>query len=90
MTKTSDAREEALRGFVHGLPGTGKSRVIKWIILMFTEARGFTKGIEFVCVAFQNRVAHTMQGATLHSAGDVPVGDYSQDRKLQHTDVDLL
>ena len=31
-----------------------------------------------------------MNGATLHSAGDVPVTDDSQERKLQHTDVDLL
>ena len=79
-----------MRGFVHGLTGTGNSRVIKWIIRMFTEARGFTNGVEFVCVAFQNRVAQTMHGATLHSAGDVPVRDYSQERKLQHTDVDVL
>ena len=90
LTKTSDAREEALRGFVHGLPGTGTSLVIQWIIRMFTEAMGFANGVEFVCVAFQNRVAHTMRGATLHSAGNVPVGDYSQERKLQHTDVDVL
>ena len=62
LEKTSDAREEALRGFVHGLPGTGKSRVIKWVIRMFTEAMAFTNGVEFVCVAFQNRVAHTMHG----------------------------
>ena len=89
-TKTPDPREEAFKGFVHGLPGTGKSRVIQWIIRMFVEARGFTNGVEFVCVAFQNRVAHTMNGATLHSAGDVPVGGYGQERKLQHTDVDLL
>ena len=74
---------------MHGLPGTGKSRVIKWVIRMFTEARDFTNGVEFVCVAFQNRVAHTMHGATLHSAGDVPVGGDSQGGKLQHTDVDF-
>ena len=66
------------------------SRVIQWIIRMFTEAMGFANVVEFVCVAFQNRVAHTMRGTTLHSAGNVPVGDYSQERKLQHTDVDVL
>ena len=57
---------------------------------MFTEAMQFTNGVEFICVAFQNRVAHTMHGKTLHSAGDVPVGDRGQARTLQHTDVDLL
>ena len=60
---------------MHGLPGTGTSAVIAWIIRMFEEARGYTNGVEFVCVAFQNRVAHTMKGSTLHHAGDVAVGD---------------
>ena len=32
-----EAREEPFRGFVHGLPGTGKSRVIEWIVRMFKE-----------------------------------------------------
>ena len=57
---------------------------------MFDEARGYTNGVEFVCVAFQNRVAHTMKGSTLHHAGDVAVGDTNNERKLQHTDVDLM
>ena len=89
-TKTSEAREEALGGVVHGLPGTGNSRVIKWIIRMLTEAMGSTTGVAFMCVAFLNRAARTVHCATLHSARDVPVGDYSQERTLQHTDVDLL
>ena len=45
-----DSRQEALRGFIHGLPGTGKSRVIKWIIRMFTEALKWKMGDEFLCV----------------------------------------
>ena len=61
-----DTREEPLRGLIHGLPGTGKSRVIKWICRLFTEALGWEHGVEFVCVAFQNRVAHAMGGYTLH------------------------
>ena len=47
-------------------------------------------GVQFVCVAFQNRVAYQMGGATLHSAGEVPVGGVHQDRKLAHGDIDLL
>ena len=83
-------REEPLRGLIHGLPGTGKSRVIKWICRMFTEALGWEHGVHFICVAFQNRVAYAMGGATLHAAGGISVGATSTVRKLDHTDVDIL
>lgn len=46
QTMTFDARDEAMRGFVHGLPETGKSSVIKWIIRMFKEAMKFTKALD--------------------------------------------
>ncbi len=49
--------DEPLRGLVHGLPGTGKSRVILFIRRFFVEALGWEHGVEFVFVAFQNRVA---------------------------------
>jgi hypothetical protein len=88
--KQNNAREEAFRGCVHGYPGTGKSRVIQWIRRMFIEAMKWEHGVQFVCVAFQNRVAYQMGGATLHSAGEVPVGGVHQDRKLAHGDIDLL
>ena len=89
-THTADAREEPLRGLCHGYPGTGKSKVIKWIIRLFTEALEWTHGSEFLCVAFQNTVAYAMGGLTLHSAGDIQVGGESEARKLGHTDVDVL
>eukprot|EP00959_Pyramimonas_sp_CCMP1952_P064052 1338153-Pyramimonas_sp.AAC.1 len=54
------AREEPIRGFVHGGPGTGKSRLIHWITRMFREALHWEHGVQFMCVAFQNRVAHAM------------------------------
>ena len=55
-------REEPMRGFIHGPPGTGKSRLIYWIRRLFTEALGWEHGKQFLCVAFQNRVAHAMGG----------------------------
>ena len=77
-----------MRGFIHGPPGTGKSRLIHWITRFFTEALGWQHGVHFLCVAFQNRVAHAMGGVTLHFGGDVSVG--GGDKSLSHTDVDVL
>ena len=85
-----DPREEPLRGCCHGLPGTGKSRVIKWIIRMFKEALKWKHGVEFQCVAFQNTVAAAMDGLTLHSSGDIQIGGAADARRLEHTDIDVL
>ena len=41
-----------------------------------------------LCVAFQNRVAYAMGGTTLHSSGDIAVGNQSV-TNLTHTDIDL-
>ena len=67
------AAEEPLRGFVHGSPGTGKSNLISWLRRMFEEALAWQHEEEFLCVAFQNRVAHVMGGITLRSSGDIAV-----------------
>ena len=79
--------EQPLLGFCHGSPGTGKSKVIKWITRVFTEALEWKHEDEFLCVAFQNRVAHAMGGNTLHAGGDIAVGGQ---RSLDHTDIDIL
>ena len=42
--KIADAREEPLRGLTIGGPGTGKSRVIQWIVRLFTEGMGWEEG----------------------------------------------
>ena len=81
-------REEPMRGFIHGPPGTGKSRLIYWIRRLFTEALGWEHGVQFLCVAFQNRVAHAMGGVTCHAGGDITVG--GGDKGLDHTDIDVL
>ena len=81
---------EALRGLVHGLPGTGKSRVLKWIKRMFEEVLGWEQGVHFICVAFQNRMAAAIGGNTLHNAGELPKPGERADYKLSHSDVDIL
>ena len=64
--------EEPLRGLIHGLPGTGKSKVIEWICRLFEGALNWKNGDQFICVAFQNRMATAINGSTLHNAGDLP------------------
>lgn len=86
----ADPREEPLLGLVLGLPGTGKSRVIAWIRSMFMEVFEWEHGVEFQCVAFQNRVALSMGGETLHTAGDIGARGYESNRQLTHTDIDPL
>ena len=79
--------EEPMRALIHGLPGAGKSRVINWIRRLFMEARDWTHGVQFLCVAFQNKAAYAMGGSTLHSAGDLPIGGSSNASKLAHQDI---
>ena len=86
----SEGKEEPLRGLVHGEPGTGKSLVIKWIRRFFEEALGWEHGVQFICVAFQNRMAASIKGSTLHSAADLPRPGEDRNRKLEHSEVDNL
>ena len=54
-------------------PGTGKTKSIKLACLYFQEVLGWTSGVEYQCVASQNRMAGRIDGATLHSWGEVPI-----------------
>jgi hypothetical protein len=59
---------EPTRMFVHGLPGSGKSRIITWLQTLFTEVLGWTSGVEFQTAAPMNSMAALVKGVTLHSA----------------------
>lgn len=80
--------EEPMLGVVHGWPGTGKGRVINWFVGMFTEGVGWKHGVEFLCLAFPNRVAYAMGGSTIHTAGYVAFGGSAVDKTLGRTKGD--
>ena len=71
-----------------GLQVLGKVDSSIGYVVFFREALAWEHGNQFICVAYQNRVARAMGGVTLHTGGDVGVGEY--DKKLEHTDVDIL
>ena len=85
-----DEAQEPLRGLVHGLPGTGKSRVIAWLRSLFEDALGWTHGVEFMCVAFQNRMAAAIGGTTLHTGAGLPRPGENRDHALGHADIDNM
>ena len=77
-------------GLIHGFLGTGKSRAIKWVMRMFEEVMDLQHGKEFVCAAFQNKVAYAMHGSTLHSVGEIRIGQQNYSAMLECRDVDSL
>ena len=64
---------EPVRHMIQGLPGAGKSELIKWICRAFNEVFGFQHGVQYVCLASQNTMASLINGFTNHSWGGVPV-----------------
>ena len=64
---------EPLRHMIQGLPGAGKSELIKWICRAFNEVFGYIHGVHYVCLASQNTMASLINGFTNHSWGGVPV-----------------
>ena len=84
----ANALSEPVRDCLLGIPGAGKSTCIKLMRRFFEECLGWEHGVQFLCVAFQNRVARAMGGVTIHSGGGVSVG--GGDRSLSRAEVDVL
>ena len=66
---------EPLFDMVHGVPGAGKSKLIGWLREAFEEILGWTHGVQFVCLAFQNAMAALIGGYTIHHWTGISVGD---------------
>ena len=56
---------------VHGLPGSGKSELLKWVSSYFENVWQYTLGREFVFLAPLNSMASNIGGATVHSWGQI-------------------
>ena len=56
---------------VHGLPGSGKTLVLKWIRSYFEEVWDFTLDHQFAFIAPLNSMAANIDGSTLHSWGEL-------------------
>jgi hypothetical protein len=62
---------EPLFRLVHGLPGSGKSQLLKWITQYFEYVWKWENGVHFVLLAPLNSMATHIKGRTLHSWGGI-------------------
>ena len=63
---------DPMLAIVHGLPGAGKSQVIKWLRELFVTL-GWTHGVEFICAAPMNAMASLIDGVTVHNLGSLGI-----------------
>ena len=64
-----------LRHLIHGLPGSGKSELTRWIQNYFEEVWQYKKGQHFVFLAPMNSMANNIGGSTVHSWGQIGFKD---------------
>ena len=60
---------------VHGLPGSGKSRLIKWLKEYFEEVWLWTQEKQYALVAPMNTMADNIGGTTIHSFARIAFKD---------------
>ena len=76
---------------VHGLPGSGKSEVLKWLTSYFEKIWHWQQGVHFEKVAFMNSMAANIGGVTIHSWGEIGYldksGTYCKPRQSDDRDV---
>ena len=64
-----------LRHLVHGLPGSGKSELLRWIRSYFQDVWRWSYGEEFCFLAPLNSMASNIGGNTVHSWGQIGFKD---------------
>ena len=66
------SEHEPLLDLIHGFPGTGKSRLIMWMRQLLEKGLGWEHGVHYVCLAFQNAMAASINGYTVHHWSGIP------------------
>ena len=56
----------------HGLPGSGKTQIMKWLADYFQSVWGWKHGIQYVFLAPLLTMAARINGFTVHSWGEIP------------------
>ena len=79
-----ETEHEPMLDLLHGLPGTGKSRVLGWVRELFESVLKWEHGVHFVCLAFQNSMAALIRGETIHHWSTIPVADYAISARDPH------
>ena len=74
IPSTTSCPEPLLR-LIHGLPGSGKTQVLRWLQSYFEQVWSWTLGLEFVFIAPMNSMASNIQGSTIHSWGQIAFKD---------------
>ena len=69
--RINSSAEEPERVFGHGLPGSGKTQIMKWLSEYFQEVWGWRPGVQYVYLAPLNSMAARINGYTVHSWGEV-------------------
>ena len=67
--------DKPLLRLVHGLPGSGKSKLIGWLKEYFEEVWQWTRNKQYALIAPMNTMADNIGGSTMHSFGRIPFKD---------------
>ena len=84
---------EPLLELLHGLPGSGKSLVIRWLRSYFEYVWQFIHGVHFIILAPMNSMATNVEGRTVHSWGEVGFikgGQYISSGNKDPRDLDSM
>ena len=67
--------EKPLLRLVHGLPGSGKSKLIEWLTMYFEYVWEWKMNKQYALVAPMNTMADNIGGNTIHSFGNISFKD---------------
>jgi hypothetical protein len=86
----STSSEEPLFELIHGLPGTGKSRVIAWLRELFEAVLNWRHNVQFVGLAFQNSMAANIHGLTIHTWSGISWQDITDEFRGKPGEISQL